>query len=330
MNKVRKATVIGDGGWGTALALVLQRNGHDVTVWGYDEEVVEGIKARHENHYYLPGIPLPPEINWTSDKAAATEDSDIFVIAVPSKFYEGVMSSFKGLLKPEHHIVSVSKGLRNDQRLSTIAEKALDHPAIAALSGPSHAEEVAKGVPSAVVVACKEAERAEVLQEAFNGNGFRVYSSDDIIGVEIGGAMKNVIAIAAGVSDGIGYGDNTKAALITRGLTEIVRLGTAVGGKPQTFYGLSGMGDLIVTCASKHSRNRGFGERLGRGETREEIAASMRMVAEGVWNAETAWHLAQKLNLDLPITHEVFKVLYEDKDPTQAVIDLLSRDPKPE
>jgi glycerol-3-phosphate dehydrogenase (NAD(P)+) len=157
-----------------------------------------------------------------------------------------------------------------------------------------------------------------------------VYSSDDIIGVEIGGAMKNVIAIAAGVSDGIGYGDNTKAALVTRGLTEIVRLGTAVGGRPQTFYGLSGMGDLIVTCASRHSRNRGFGERLGRGESRDEIAASMRMVAEGVWNAETAWQLAQELDLDLPITHEVYKILYEDKDPTRAVTDLLARDPRPE
>lgn len=330
MSKQVKATVIGDGGWGTALALVLQRNGHEVTVWGYDRSIIEDIRKRGENHHFLPGVPLPDTMHWTADREEAAAEGELFVIAVPSKFYAEVMSSFKGLLRPEHQLVSVSKGLRNGQRLSTLAETAVAHPAVAALSGPSHAEEVARGIPSAVVVACAEPERAEFLQQAFNGPGFRVYSSDDIIGVEIGGAMKNVIAIAAGVSDGIGYGDNTKAALVTRGLTEIVRLGTAVGGRPQTFYGLSGMGDLIVTCASRHSRNRGFGERLGQGESRDEIAASMRMVAEGVWNAETAWQLAQELDLDLPITHEVYKILYEDKDPARAVTDLLARDPRPE
>lgn len=327
-----KACVIGDGGWGTALATILRSNGLDVSVWGPFENILDDIRTSGENTRYLPGIPLQPDLVWTSNREQAVADCAVVVLAVPSKFYRDVMHSFQGLISSEQAVVSVAKGIDKltYQRMSEVAEEELDHPAVAALSGPSHAEEVAKGVPSAVVVACDDSARRDILQQAFNLPTFRVYTSDDVIGVELGGAMKNVIAIAAGISDGIGFGDNTKAALITRGLAEMTRLGVALGAHPSTFSGLSGIGDLIVTCASQLSRNRGVGERLGRGETTQQIMDSMVQVAEGVWNCTTAVELASKQGVDVPIAEEVHQVVHEGKDPREAVQALLTRDPKPE
>jgi glycerol-3-phosphate dehydrogenase (NAD(P)+) len=227
-------------------------------------------------------------------------------------------------------VVSVSKGLLDGRRLSDWCGEVLDLGHVAALSGPSHAEEVAHESPTAVTVASTDADLANFFQDLFNGPRFRVYTSTDIVGVELGGALKNVIAIAAGISDGLGFGDNTKAALVTRGLAETIRLGTAAGGEPDTFMGLSGVGDLMVTCGSRHSRNRGVGERLGKGETMADIEASMSMIAEGVFNARTARELAQTLGVSVPITEEVYAILYENKSPSESLETLLSRDPKPE
>lgn len=326
----KKITVIGDGGWGTALAMVLHRNGHDLTIWGHDADYLAAVEEKHENMRFLPGIAVDPAIHWVADRKLATTDSEAFVIAVPSKFYQPVLQSFKGLIPPEAPVVSVSKGLLEDRRLSEWAQELLGLDRIAALSGPSHAEEVALEAPTAVTIASTDEALACEFQELFNQPLFRVYTSTDIVGVELGGALKNVIAIAAGVSDGLGFGDNTKAALVTRGLAELVRLGTAAGGKPDTFVGLSGVGDLMVTCGSRLSRNRGVGERLGKGESMREIEADMTMVAEGVFNARTANELAQHLGVEAPITREVYRIIYQSGSPSESMHALLSRDPKPE
>ncbi|WFB37877.1 NAD(P)-dependent glycerol-3-phosphate dehydrogenase [Kiritimatiellota bacterium B12222] len=325
-----KVTVIGDGGWGTALAMVLNRNGHQVTIWGHDQDYIEQVRERQENFKYLPGVNIDPSISWSANRDQVSANTDAFVIAVPSKFYQPVLTSFHGMIPPSSSVISVSKGLLDDRRLSDWAAELLGIAQVAALSGPSHAEEVAYASPSAVTVASPNTELADFFQELFNSPRFRVYTSQDIVGVELGGALKNVIAIAAGISDGLGFGDNTKAALITRGLAELVRLGVAAGGKPETFVGLSGVGDLMVTCGSQHSRNRGVGERLGKGETMAEIEATMTMIAEGVFNAKTAKHLADSLNVEAPITTEVYKIIYEGGSPSESMESLLSRDPKPE
>lgn len=325
-----KITVLGSGSWGTALATVLNRNGHQVTIWGRDQAYLNEVSKRNENFNYLPGVQLDSKIKWSSNRDEVSANSDAFVISVPSKFYQTVLKSFQGLIPSYASVISTSKGLLNDKRLSAAAEEILEIQQVAALSGPSHAEEVVHQSPSAVTVAAQNPELAGLFQELFNCPRFRVYSSTDIVGVELGGALKNVIAIAAGVSDGLGFGDNTKAALITRGLAELVRLGTAAGGAAETFMGLSGVGDLIVTCGSKYSRNRGVGERLGKGETMQEIEASMRMIAEGVFNAKTAKHLADNLGVEAPITSEVYRIIYEGVSPSESMETLLSRDPKPE
>lgn len=327
---IKKITVIGDGGWGTALAMVLHRNGHDVTIWGHDAAYSATVKEKHENTKFLPGVAIDPAIQWSADRERVTADTQTYIIAVPSKFYQPVLKSFHGLLSPDSSVVSVSKGLLEDRRLSDWAQELLGLNQISALSGPSHAEEVALQAPTAVTIASENEERALVFQELFNQPRFRVYTSTDIVGVELGGALKNVIAIAAGVSDGLGFGDNSKAALVTRGLAELVRLGTAAGGKPETFVGLSGVGDLMVTCGSKHSRNRGVGERLGKGETMQEIEAGMTMVAEGVFNARTAKELAEHLGVEAPITREVYRIIYEGGSPSESMQALLARDPKSE
>ncbi len=325
-----RITVIGDGGWGTALALVLNRNGHDVTVWGIDGDYLEEVTERKENFRYLPGVPMPETLNWSANRDAVSASADAFVIAVPSKFYVPTLERFHGLIPTHASVVSVSKGLLEDRRLSDWAGDLLDLSHVAALSGPSHAEEVAREAPTAVTIASQDMDLAQFFQHLFNSPRFRVYTSTDIVGVELGGALKNVIAIAAGISDGLGFGDNTKAALITRGLAETIRLGTAAGGVPETFHGLSGVGDLMVTCGSRHSRNRGVGERLGKGESMADIEASMTMIAEGVFNAKTAHALATHLNVSAPITQEVYRIIYEGKSPAESMEDLLSREPKPE
>ncbi|MBU0678198.1 MAG: NAD(P)-dependent glycerol-3-phosphate dehydrogenase [Verrucomicrobia bacterium] len=323
----RRITVIGDGGWGTALAIVLNSNGHRVRVWGPFADYIAEVNASRENRKFLPGIDVPPDIEFTADREQATDKADAFVLAVPTKFYGDVMNSFKGLVTEDQLVVSVAKGLHREthKRMSELAEGILECGPVAALSGPSHAEEVARGVPTAVVIACKDHGKAEVLQQLFSNERFRAYTSDDVIGVELGGALKNVIAIAAGASDGIGFGDNTKAALITRGLAEIMRLGAAMGAHPATFSGLSGMGDLIVTCASRLSRNRSVGERLGKGESIDRILASMEQVAEGVWNCTNARDLAREIGVEVPITEQVYAVINEGADPRAAVQSLMTR-----
>ena len=327
-----KTAILGDGGWGTALALVLHRNGHSVTVWGPFPDYIDQVRDRHENISFLKGVALPSALAWTSDCEQAVTGADVVVLATPSKFMQDVLRSFRDFIESRSILASVAKGFDRKSllRMTQIAEQVLDRRPIAALSGPSHAEEVARGVPSAVAIASMDHSQAVFLQSVFNNETFRVYTSDDVIGVEIGGAMKNVIAVAAGISDGIGYGDNTKAALITRGLAEMTRMGVALGARPSTFAGLSGIGDLIVTCASQLSRNRKVGERLGQGETLHQIMGSMEQVAEGVWTCSTARELAASLEVDAPITNEVHAVVHEGKDPQSAVQDLLARDPKPE
>jgi len=325
-------TIIGDGGWGTALAMILHSNGHRVTLWGPDAAYLEQIKASGENKKFLPGVTLAPELNWTADESKAMNGADGVVLAVPSRFYAGTLDRFAPHVPHHARVVSVSKGFdqKTLQRLSALAATVWKRPDVAALSGPSHAEEVARGVPTAVTVASADPAASLYWQETFNTKSFRVYTADDIIGVEVGGALKNVIALAAGICDGLGYGDNTKAALMTRGLAEITRLGIRFGANPSTFSGLSGIGDLMVTCMSHLSRNRGVGERIGKGETIDAILGSMQQVAEGIWTAKAAHKLIDELNIELPITAEVFAVLYEGKNPREAVQSLMSRPPKPE
>lgn len=326
-----KATVIGDGGWGTALAMVLARNGHEVMVWGPFDEPLQQIRASGENATYLPGVAIPDTIQWTTDCAEAAADAGLIVLVVPSRFYRPVIERFRPFIGCDTLVVSATKGLdeKTHERMSQVAEGILDR-AVAVLSGPSHAEEVARGVPCAVTVAAVDHSVAEAIQHLFVNEAFRVYTLDDVIGVELGGALKNVIAIAAGISDGLGFGDNTKAALMTRGIAEIIRLGSAAGARPETFMGLSGIGDLMVTCMSRHSRNRGVGERLGRGESLADIMAGMKMVAEGVWNCQAARELAAHYGIPVPITEEVCAIVHDGKDPRRAVLDLMTRAPRPE
>lgn len=331
MAKGLRVGVIGDGGWGTALAMVASENGHSVHIWSPFEENTALFNKQRENAFFLPGISLPDSISFTTDRKTIA-DSDLIIVAVPSQYYRSVLESFRGIIPVNASIVSVSKGLERDShlRLSQIAESVLGLPDVAALSGPSHAEEVARSVPTAVTVATASGELSSLIQDTLSSRQFRIYTSTDKPGVELGGALKNVIAIAVGVSDGMGFGDNTRAALITRGLAEITRLGTALGAEPTTFAGLSGMGDLIVTCTSQHSRNRAVGERLGRGESIADITASTRQVAEGVWNSVSAQQSARHLGIEVPITDEVCSIIQDGKSPAAAVNSLLSRDTKPE
>ena len=324
--------VIGTGGWGTALAVLLHGNGHKVTLWGRLPEEVEPIIAAGENKAFLPGVKIPREILLTLDAQSALREAALVVLAVPSHGMRPTCEKAREFLTPGLPLVSVAKGIETETgaRMSEVIAQVLKTDRIIALSGPSHAEEVGRGIPTAVVVAAKDHALAATAQKAFMNERFRIYTHDDIIGVELGGALKNVIAIAAGACDGIGFGDNTKAALCTRGLAEMTRLGVALGARRETFFGLSGVGDLIVTAFSRHSRNRGFGERLGKGETPGQIAASTQMVAEGVKTAKSAWQLAQRHGVDVPITRQVHAIIYEGQAPKQAVRDLMTREAKPE
>jgi glycerol-3-phosphate dehydrogenase (NAD(P)+) len=321
-------TVIGTGGWGTALAVLLHGNGHHVTLWGRLPEEVEPILAQRENKTFLPGVKIPEDIAVTLDTPAALRGAKMVVFAVPSHGMRPICRQVREHLPAKSAIVHVAKGIETESgaRMSEVIHAELGREAVV-LSGPSHAEEVGRGVPTAVVVA---GEQAGLAQKAFMNERFRIYTHDDVTGVEFGGALKNVIAIASGCCDGIGFGDNTKAALCTRGLAEMARLGVACGARQETFFGLSGVGDLIVTAFSRHSRNRGFGERLGKGETVAQISSSTPMVAEGVKTAQSAMQLARQKGVDVPITREVHAILYEGKSPKQAVRDLMTREAKPE
>ena len=327
MNNV---TIIGDGGWGTALALVLQRNNHNVTVWGYSEKNIDIINKKKENIHYLPNIPIPSDINWTSSVKEAVSYAELVVIVIPSKFFKKTIEIFSPYLSKEHLIISATKGIdHSGKTMSMIAEEILNRP-ISVLSGPSHAEEVAKAIPSAVVIASKNNFESKKLQTYFMNDFFRVYTSTDCLGVELGGALKNIIAIAAGISDGLGYGDNTKAAIITRGLNELKKLGKALGANDETFTGLSGIGDLIVTCTSNHSRNRNAGVQLGLGKTYNQILENSMMVVEGIDNCDAAVRLSKKFNLNLPIINQVYEVLFNNKDTKLAMIELMNRSAKSE
>lgn len=329
-----KVSIISDGGWGTAIALLLNDNGHDVTIWGAFPDYIEEMKEKRENIRFLKGIALPESIRLTADIKDAVEDAEILVLATPSQYMRSSLELIKPLNYSDKIFVDLAKGIEVGtlKRISEIAEEILGDIKYVCLSGPSHAEEVGKKIPTTVTAASENAEAAKAVQKAFtNQSYFRVYTSDDVIGAELGGALKNVFAIAAGVIDGMGFGDNTKAALMTRGVAELSRLGKALGGKESTFSGLSGIGDLIVTCTSQHSRNRHVGEELGKGKKLETIIEEMQMVvAEGVKTAQSAHDLAQKVGIDTPIVNEVYACLYQDKDPRQGIKDLMTRPLKAE
>ena len=330
-----KISVLGAGGWGTTLGILLHYNGHDVTLWEYRKSYANKLNKKRENIDLLPGIKIPEEINITNKLEESTTDQHLIVLAVPSQFLRSAVKKIKSHNIKETILVSVAKGIEKNSLL-TMSQMLKDvHPLledeqIGVLSGPSHAEEVAKMIPTTVTAASTSLETAKSIQAAFMTSYFRVYSSTDILGVELGGAFKNVIAIGAGIIDGAGFGDNTKAAIMTRGVAEISRLGLAMGARPETFAGLSGMGDLIVTCMSKHSRNRYVGEQLGKGKKLKQVLKSMEMVAEGVETSRSASQLAKKHSVETPITNEVYKILFEDKDPIKATTDLMTRDMKTE
>lgn len=324
--------VMGAGSWGTALALLLHSNGHQVTVWSINEEEVEMLSKEREHKSKLPGVKIPEDMVFTSDMETAIKEKDFLVLAVPSAFTRGTARRMKPFVGERQIIVDVAKGIEEDtlMTLSQQIEEEIPQANVAVLSGPSHAEEVGRGLPTAVVIGAKTEETARYLQEMFMNHVFRVYISSDMLGMELGGALKNVIALAAGIADGMGYGDNTKAALITRGIAEIARLGVKMGGALESFTGLTGIGDLIVTCASVHSRNRKAGYLMGQGKTMEEAMAEVKMVVEGVYSAKAAAKLGKKYGVALPIVDKVNEVLFEGKDPKEAVDELMLRDSKAE
>ena len=327
-----KIAVIGDGGWGTANAILLAGYGHEVVLWGAFADYVEEMKRTRRNDRFLPGVPLPDTLELSSDKEQAVSGADVVVLAPPSKYFSAVVGGFRGLIKPEMLVVSVTKGLceLTNRRMTDLGAEILGTGSIVALAGPSHAEEVARGVPTAVVAACDDFSKACRAQEIWSGPRMRVYTSNDPVGVEIGGAVKNVLAIAVGCSDGLGFGDNTRAAIITRGLVEMKRFVLAYGGLPETLSGLAGIGDLIVTCTSVHSRNHSVGERLGKGEKIDDILASMRMVAEGVWNSKVVHETAMRLGVEMPLCEIVYRACYEGYDVKEATESMMMRELKVE
>lgn len=329
---MKKVTVIGAGSWGSALAIMLCKHGHEVCIWARNKETVQEINERHTNERYLPGIVLPEKLCAYADREAALEGAEIVISAVPSRAVRLTMVDFAPFLKEGTILVNVAKGLEDGSllRLSQVMQECVPQCEICILSGPSHAEEVAKEIPTACLIASEKEEVAKMVQEDFMNPRFRLYTNTDVIGVEMGAALKNVIALAAGMSDGLGFGDNTKAALMTRGMTEMARLGMAMGGKMETFAGLSGIGDLIVTCTSMHSRNRRAGILLGKGMSLPDTLAEVKMVVEGVNTVQAACHLAEKYKVDLPITQAIYDVLFCHKDAKAAVLELMTREGKAE
>ena len=323
-------TVMGAGSWGIALSILLNNNGHNVTVWSVFPDEIKELNETRENKKCLPGVIIPESIHFTADTKAAVDGADVIVLAVASPYTRSTSKLFSEYVHEGQFIVNVGKGIEEDS-LKTLCEVVADEipqATIAVLSGPSHAEEVGRGIPTTCVIGTKHKKDAEYLQNIFMSDVFRVYTSPDVLGICIGGSLKNVIALAAGIADGLGYGDNSKAALITRGIAEISRLGIAMGAEPATFTGLSGIGDLIVTCASMHSRNRRAGILIGKGYTKDEAMKEVQMVVEGVYSAKAALKLAQKYNVDMPIVYQVNEVLFDNKKPDLAVRDLMLRDKK--
>ncbi len=322
--------VIGAGSWGTALAILLQENGNQVTLWSYREDEAEEIRKTRQLASKLPGVTIPEGILVTSDLALAVRGKPVLVLVVPSNCVRETAVKMCPFVEKGAVIVCASKGIEEAtlDTMTDIVEEEIPQADAAVLSGPSHAEEVARGLPTTCVIGAKFEEIARMLQKLFMSHCFRVYISSDMLGIELGGALKNVIALAAGIADGMGYGDNAKAALITRGMAEIGRLGMKMGGRLETFSGLTGIGDLIVTCASMHSRNRRAGILMGKGHTMEEAMKEVNMVVEGVYSARAAMRLAEKYESELPIIEQVNKVLFDGKDPKQAVSELMLRDNK--
>lgn len=329
-----RIAVLSDGAWGTALALNLVANGHEVTQWGPFPDYLDEMARTRENARFLPGVKLPPELHFEPEMGKAVSGRELLLLATPTQYLRSVLKQLQPFLEPERQLlVNVAKGIEVESwlRISEMVAEVLGRTRYAVLSGPSHAEEVSRRVPTAVVAASENSADAELVQRIFLNDNFRVYTSADVVGVELGGALKNVMAIAAGIIDGMKLGDNPKAAMMTRGISEMGRLGELLGGKAQTFSGLSGIGDLIVTCTSGHSRNRHVGEELGRGRKLPEILQSMGMVvAEGVPTARGAYTLARKTGAETPIIDEIYAVLYEGRDVPTAIRNLMSRTAKPE
>lgn len=324
--------VIGAGSWGTALALLLHKNGHHITMWSINEDEVKMLDQEREHKSKLPGVKIPDDMVFTGNLEEGVKGKDFLVLAVPSAFTRGTARKMKPFVADGQIIVDVAKGIEEDtlMTLSQQIEEELPQATVTVLSGPSHAEEVGRGLPTTAVIGAKKEETAAYLQEMFMNEVFRVYTSPDMLGMELGGSLKNVIALAAGIADGMGYGDNTKAALITRGIAEISRLGVAMGGAIESFNGLTGIGDLIVTCASVHSRNRKAGYLMGQGKSMEEAMEEVQMVVEGVYSAKAAAKLGKKYGVSLPIIDKVNEVLFGGKDPKEAVNELMLRDSKAE
>ncbi len=327
-----KIGVLGGGSWGTAIARVLANKNYSVTMYIRDTEQIEEILKSRENKKYLPGVILPENLNIVSDIENTIRESEIIVLGTPSHTIRDILNENKEYFTDNQILVNIAKGIENNSlmRVSEIVKEILPNNEYVVLSGPSHAEEVGLDMPTTVVSACENIKIAEYVQDTFMTTNFRVYTNTDVVGVELGGSLKNVIALGAGISDGLGYGDNTKAALMTRGIIEISKLGVALGAESETFYGLAGIGDLIVTCTSMHSRNRRAGILIGEGNNLDETVKKIGMVVEGIKTTRSTYELAKKLNIEMPITEEIYNVLYNDCDVKKAVINLMERDKKHE
>lgn len=329
--KFNRTAILGAGGWGTALAHLWAKTGNQVSLWGHDPQRTERLRTTRENAVFLPGVKLPPSVHVTSELADCAA-ADLIVVVTPSTAVRSIAERLKPFVEKDAVLLSCTKGIEHGTglRITEILHGSLPEHTVAVLSGPNLAVEVSRELPSASVLGCEDPDCAEALQQYLGSARFRIYSTDETAGVELGGALKNVFAIAAGVSDGLGFGDNSKAALVTRSLPELIRLGTAMGGNARTFYGLSGAGDLIATCFSKLSRNRRVGEQIGRGQTVDEITSAMQMVAEGIPTTKSAFECARRLNVETPIIDQTYALLYEGKNPQQALQELLGRDQKSE
>jgi glycerol-3-phosphate dehydrogenase (NAD(P)+) len=327
-----KIAVLGPGSWGTALAILLARHGADVTLWGHHPDEIAALRRDRENRHYLAGIPLPDSLQPTDDLAAALQGAEEVLVVVPSHAFAEVVAQVARLRPDLRSLSWATKGFdpASGRLLHEVARELLPRAHLAVVSGPTFAKEVAKGLPTAVTVAATDAEHAHRLAGYLHGDTFRAYTADDLVGVEVGGAAKNVMAIAAGIADGLGFGANARAALITRGLVEITRLGLELGGKPETFMGLAGLGDLTLTCTDNQSRNRRMGLALAAGKTIDEARSEIGQAVEGVGTAREVYQLARKLGVEMPITEQTYRVLYEGLEPHQAVVNLLQREPKSE
>ncbi len=330
--KITQISIIGDGSWGTTLAVYLAKKKYAVELWGPFPEMINKVKKSRLNDQFLPGIRIPANVTMTTDMGEATNKADLIILATPSQYLEGALLKIKKWPLKGKWVLSVIKGIDPHSllRTSEIIEKHLGKIPLAVLSGPTIAMEVAKSIPTTAVIAASKRPLAEQLQRVLHSDSFRIYRHTDVVGVELGGSLKNIIAIACGVCDGLGFGTNAKAAILTRGLAEIARLGVAMGAKEKTFFGLSGLGDLVTTCVSSQSRNRHVGEQLGKGKSIDQILSRMAMVAEGVVTSKAAVRLSRKYRISMPITEEVYKIIYHKKNPKQAVFDLMSRELKSE